>query len=663
MRDERFWIIVMGIFVFTIFGAVLFNGVLNITGFAVFYDIGGGQTTLMLQEVDIDNLGDSYVSSGGDSDVNFGSSVLLRIGSTARIYIAFNISGIPENQNIDNASLCLYVLNTKKVQLINISHVYLEFNESNVTWNNQPCGVNFNDSSICNLTAESFVQMNSSFQYIWKCWSVENMIRKDYDLDRENISIVVHTTDPNINSFNSKESIDSFLRPYLNITYHTANTAPSVTIVFPQDSVTYDNKSLNLNYNVVDTDDNLDSCWYNISQGNMSLAGCGNITLDVNGSGNYVLNVYANDSIGFEGSDSISFSVDVEGVSANLSEPSGEKDSRTGIGIVYSVSGADECWYNVETSIGGSVVGNTSLVSCNDSNFDVSADGDYILNLFVNNSYGSVDSDSSNFSVDSSEVVVISPPSSGGSGGGGGGNFIFPSFSAKLEIDVVNVLVSLEEKKNLQIGVKNIGKTSANKCKLVDSDFIDGQTVSNIGVGEMVDFMFVLSALEGVEDLNLSIECLNNVSAVVPLNVVVLRLDLDVSIDEIKFDFKDRLIVNYSIDASDSSSNILFFRILDSDENVVSEIREEVELIGGEVFMDSVILDIVDVGGGMLRITISDVNVRFVEEDFVYRGSKGITGFIISDLDGNYFYIGFILLVFLILAGLLIRRIWKLWRK
>ena len=57
----------------------------------------------------------------------------------------------------------------------------------------------------------------------------------------------------------------SSLWPYLNVTYHTANVAPSVSIVVPLNGSVYGtNESLELNFSASDSDDNLGSCWYSI---------------------------------------------------------------------------------------------------------------------------------------------------------------------------------------------------------------------------------------------------------------------------------------------------------------------------------------------------------------------------------------------------------------
>jgi len=142
-----------------------------------------------------------------------------------------------------------------------------------------------------------------------------------------------------------------------------------------------------------------------------------------------------------------------------------------------------------------------------------------------------------------------------------------------------------------------------------------------------------------------------------------LESKLDVSIEEIGFDEEDNLVVDYSVDVPGDSDEVLVFRILDSDGGVVVEVSEEVSLVGGEVFEGSVVLDIAGVSEGMLRVSVSDGDVKFVEEDFVYGGGVGLTGFASFELSEDFSYIGIILVVFLVLAGFLVRRIWKLRRK
>ncbi len=765
MRDKKILTVAMGIFVIGVFVfSTMYVGFdFKLTGHAVFTEGPEvGQTILTLQDAGTDNLDDAYV----DTDANHGGLALLKTGSIYKIYIKFNISLIPINQNIDNSLFCLYDIGTKKIQTINVSNVYSDWNESTITWSNQPCGADFDNSSACNLTAESFVQMDST-PNLWRCWNVTNMVRKDYSSGSNDVSMVLYTSDSDTNSFNSKEyTTDTSLIPYLNITYSSANSAPTITLVSPQDGASYGtNESLALNFSVSDTDDNIDSCWYNIGGENIIIPSCANTTFDI-AEGSNTLNIYVNDTAGLETNYSVSFNVavgapsillnspieaylpsgqniefsytptdidlascwllgnfngnfqknqtdtsltsgsvntfiinslndgtylwnigcnDSQGNSAvngnktfyidtvnpsiSINEPSGQKTSRTEISLNFDVSDNSplSCHYDITTSIGTDVVNNIEIENCNNTSFDVSSDGDYILYLWATDSAENSESSNSSFSVDTSTSTPVTPPPVN-SGGGGGGSIIFPRVStlATLEIEKINVVASTGEEKNLLVNVKNVGSVSANKCSLVAGEdyekYIDSNDLLNIGVGEIVEFMFVLNVLdENVEKLDLSIKCLENVSAEIPIEITIWQPDLDVSIVEISFKSDDKLLVAYNIEPTDSSTRSLLFKISNSDGEIVTEISEDIELIFGQLYNGEILIDISDADEGMLKLAITDENeVNFIEENFIYGKSLGITGFSLANLDAESSYVGIILILFLILAVFLVIRIWKL---
>ena len=315
--------------------------------------------------------------------------------------------------------------------------------------------------------------------------------------------------------------------------------------------------------------------------------------------------------------------------------------------------------YGVNTA--RSVVENTTLADCNSSSFDVSADGDYVVNVFGNNSLGSFGSDNSSFLVDTS-VPVVPPVVDGGSSGGG--SVGVSAASARLEVDGVDVIISVGEEKSLVVNVKNVGRVSANKCTLIsDGAFVETSDIFNIGVGEIVEFNFILSGAEGVSDLGMRVECLDDVSAVVPLDIVVWSPELDVSIEDIAFESKTELLVGYSIEPAESGDKVLYFRIIDSDGGIVKEVSQEVSLVFGESYVGEVLIDISDVAEGMLKVSIGDSDgVSFVEEDVIYGGSL-VTGFSLFGLDTETSYIGILLVVFLIVGIVLVVRIWKLKKK
>ncbi|MFH0711833.1 MAG: hypothetical protein V1889_01875 [archaeon] len=450
--------------------------------------------------------------------------------------------------------------------------------------------------------------------------------------------------------------------------FSVAVGAPTISLSSPVDGVYLDGGE-NVQFSFVPTDVDLESCelWgdfgggFGLNQIDVSpMNGVVNSFYLNLSDGNYLWNVRCNDSVGnfaFDGNKS--FYVDSVSPDVSLSQPSGRKISRSVFSSwVVSDASPVSCKYNVYRGESVEVANSSVNCSAGTVNFSVTVDADFVFNFYVSDSVGNNNFKSLSFSVDTSSVVV-SPPSSGGSGGGGGGGYFIDSL-ARLKIDKVSVIVSRGEEKSLSVEVKNTGTTSVNKCSLSGGSFIDSNDVFNIGAGEIVEFRFVLRALEGVEDLEMKVKCLDNVSEVVPLSIEVLKPSLDVSILGIEFGSGSELKVDYSVEPTGNLESVLYFRIFDSDGNVVDEVVENVELISGEVYKGSVVMDVGDAEGGMLKIAISDRNVNFVEEDFIYGGGAGVTGFASLDWSGDFSYIGIILIVFLILAGLLVRRIWKL---
>jgi len=121
-------------------------------------------------------------------------------------------------------------------------------------------------------------------------------------------------------------SPDSSISPSLEsvtLDYTLNNQAPNLNLVSPVDSANYGtNESLGLEFNALDSDGNLESCWYNIGGGsNVSLAECANTTFDVSGDGTYVLNIFANDSLGEESNDSATFSIQIGAPTIILNSP------------------------------------------------------------------------------------------------------------------------------------------------------------------------------------------------------------------------------------------------------------------------------------------------------------------------------------------------------
>ncbi|GAG35631.1 unnamed protein product, partial [marine sediment metagenome] len=203
--------------------------------------------------------------------------------------------------------------------------------------------------------------------------------------------------------------------------FSVAVGAPTIVLNSPID--VYFNNGVGIEFSYTPTDIDLDSCWlfgdfdgeFRLNQtDNSPVSGSVNIfTLDLN-DGAYLWNIGCNDSVGNSAvNGNKTFYVDTINPILSLSEPIGTKTSRTGISLSFSISDASPltCYYNITTSIGTDVVNNIEIENCLDTNFDVSADGDYIIYLWTVDSAGNLNSTDSGFSVDTS--TPASPPSSG----------------------------------------------------------------------------------------------------------------------------------------------------------------------------------------------------------------------------------------------------------
>jgi len=392
----------------------LFISRLNLTGLVILESSSEkGQTVILKGE----NLGDSYVKKGNQ---NFGSKdeLLIRGGNSKhRTYLKFNISSIPEKQIIDSSELCLYLYKDQAAQKISVYQVYTDWNEKSlnatqgITWENQPCGKNLDNSTACNLTAEDILSNDGTYDNTWQCWNITNLIKREYSKNKQ-ISVVLDSEGSgNADKFYSKEYKNSTFHPYIKITYHKSNQAPLIVLDVPENK-TYHHNNLSLNFSV--SDENLKSCWYSIDNlKNISLPNCTNITFSVM-EGNHTITIFANDSFGEEGKDSAYFRVETISLPIMIIEPNGTKFS-TEISLEYITANGTTCWYNVKYQNSTNIIPNTTLQNCQNMTFKLPGEGKYTISLYINDSSGNQNSTSSNFS------VLIPPSTSTSSGGGGGG--------------------------------------------------------------------------------------------------------------------------------------------------------------------------------------------------------------------------------------------------
>jgi photosystem II stability/assembly factor-like uncharacterized protein len=381
--------------------------------------------------------------------------------------------------------------------------------------------------------------------------------------------------------------------------------------------------------------------------------------------GNYKWNIWCNDAEGnsaFNGNRT--FYVDTTPPSTTISEPKGKKTSRIGIPLTFSVVDASPitCWYNIYRGI-NIEISNTSINCSETSYFNVTVDADFTLNFYAKDNANNFNYTSTSFNVDTSAPEIPGRESSGGSGG----SFITSPISlSKLNIEKINVIVLPGEERSLQINVKNEGRTSANKCRLTTgenySKYIESKDIKNIGIGELVEFNFILKALgKEVNKIILYIECLDNISAIVPLSITLLENKLDISIKEILIE-SDNLLVKYNINTNIDSVENIYFRILNSAGGSVQEVLEKVTMKSDEIYNGEVKISLSEAEEGMLKLSVTGDNkeVVFIEEDFIYSGKTLFTGYTLLNTLLEFSYIGIVLIVFLVLVFIIGKRIWKL---
>lgn len=193
--------------------------------------------TIILQEPNTENFGDTEVTTY-NRDRSFGVSKLLVVGYSSygekyRTYLKFDISSLPPGSTINTATLYLWqdhLFAPDRDFNIGVYHVYedswIEGENADaqswpiLTWNSQPCGINFDKSLQCNLVESDRAKTGTTEQ--WLSWDITAIINKEYVDGDNKVSVVLKYIDGReVTSLASKETTTPSERPYLKITYTT----------------------------------------------------------------------------------------------------------------------------------------------------------------------------------------------------------------------------------------------------------------------------------------------------------------------------------------------------------------------------------------------------------------------------------------------------------
>lgn len=198
----------------------------------------------------------------------------------------------------------------------------------------------------------------------------------------------------------------------------TDSSLPNINITSPlNNSVIYQNVSIPVNFTTSDNVE-IDSCWRTIDESatNTTIPGCNDFTFEAL---NQTINmtIWVNDTSNNVNSytlSNITLVFDTISPVTNITSPVGTVSSKTFDVIidVTDLGGASYCEFNITRGASTEVV-TTQIPNCVSLSTTVSADADYLITIFVNDSTGNFNITSSNFTVD----TTASPASTGGDSG------------------------------------------------------------------------------------------------------------------------------------------------------------------------------------------------------------------------------------------------------
>jgi photosystem II stability/assembly factor-like uncharacterized protein len=461
--------------------------------------------------------------------------------------------------------------------------------------------------------------------------------------------------------------------------FSVAVGAPSIVLNYPIDIYLNVEGNVIFNYTPIDVD--LDSCelWgdfdgeFKLNQTDTSVTSgqINSFNLELV-EGEYLWNVWCNDSqanAAFNGNKT--FYIDITSPVLDLTNPTGEKTSRSNIPITFSVedNSPTNCSYNLTNSVGVEIIGETDLEVCGDSSLNVPTDGDYIIYLRAIDSAGNLDLINSSFSVDSSAPVT--PPSSGDSGSSSGGGSAVPiNQSGKLEVSSVgDIIAHAGENEKVILTVKNVGRVFLNNCKLIItgevSSWVYSDKLEGIAPGENFDFDFNISVPEEINagDYSgvLEVKC-DRGSSSQEINIGIPGLN-EIKVIEVVQE-GDILKINYDFDNTNviGDSVLIDVWIVDEVGNEYQRIQDEF-LINKEGFITrSIEIDVEDlIGIYYIYFAIAsddfDIEVDEFVKQSVVLGKSSTTGLaIFGQTKGKFIsYISFVVIIFAGVAFTIIR--------
>lgn len=281
-------------------------------------------------------------------------------------------------------------------------------------------------------------------------------------------------------------------------------------------------------------------------------------------------------------------------ISLSITQPSDgvTVSSQSNINLEFSVTGADNCWYNLDSGL------NITISNCTLTTFNVGSDGTYTLNLYANNSNGNFEYQSSSFTIDTSsqqsgsetpsepvEESVAKESETSITGA------VIEDFSDKvvLSSEIQNLTMNPNSSKRLVVSAGNIGTSAFTSCKLKGSGIlsswinpVNGTEQLNPGDTKEFEFDLVIPAETNETEYTVlvSLSC-QQFSKTTQFIVNVVNEKIGFELINAQRTSDDEVTVTYLLkELSNSEQNVtLDFQIVDSDNNKVSEIQENKVLL------------------------------------------------------------------------------------
>jgi len=206
------------------------------------------------------------ISNAPDNNYDLGL-IYIRDRTTTRYrsYMKWDISNVPTNVYITDATLNLYLRNDGTTATMQVYHVYDDTwdgqSETTITYNNQVCGSAFDDATDCNLTAQDSITTSGAG---WKTINVTEAMRYELRNEDDELSLALKTPETagsGADSFDSSEAAQT--QPNLSITYIFY---PNITLIAPETASTTYVKEVGFRFKVTDDTAKLNcTLWGNFS--------------------------------------------------------------------------------------------------------------------------------------------------------------------------------------------------------------------------------------------------------------------------------------------------------------------------------------------------------------------------------------------------------------